>query len=418
MTTPSERGRGRRDQPPTFVRELLQERESTERIFEGKTALVIGATRDIGAGISTAFAVRGASVIGIHRDPQKEARAQPVIDAIESCNVTSDFPAIDINSVEDRTRLLQTIAEKFSGQLDFLVLNASVGPTLTREAVVELADELLPIIKPGGKVFLLQSTPAHFSRQINAGGMMPELYKNVADEKYQLWQDLLTQKPKFDQYQATLINICAPLVPETWNAQVFKNRDTSFVEKNDALSDALGLPRTVTIKEIAEKVTELSTRDDLPFGYVEFFGDGVYDARSVLKQWYGDEAIFVDTYSPKEGAARAIVTEDFCRGHFKDLKVCPAHILAEAGTQAAGLIIVSQLDNPDIVPMTQKVTIDLEDGKPVKPGEAITFRLAESQRTRHGYNAITIIFRGDTYIGTVKSDVILVRRSTAERILR
>lgn len=165
-------------------------------------------------------------------------------------------------------------------------------------------------------------------------------------------------------------------------------------------------------------MAELAARDYLPFGYVELFSDGVLDARSALGQWYGDEAIFVDTYTPKEQVARTIVTPDYCTGHFRDVQVCPAHILAEAGSQAAGLIIVSQLDDPDIVPMTQRVTVDLKDGKAVKPGDAITFNLAEFRWTKHGFNAITQIFHQDTYVGIVESDVNLVKIKTAERLLR
>ncbi len=301
MTQPAETGRGRKDQPPAFVTQILEERESAERIFEGKTALVIGATRDIGAGIALGFAIHGASVIGVHRDAGKDARAQPVIDAINSCGGLTDFPLCDINNAEDRTRLQQTIEEKFGGQLDFFVLNASVGPTLKKEAVVALALELLPVMKQEGKVFLLQSTPAHFSRQIEALGQMPKLYEDVAEEKYQLWQDLLSQKSMFDKYQVTFINMCAPFVPETWNGKRFIDRDPTFEEKNNMLSDALGLPHTVSIKTISQKATELATRDDLPFGYVELFDDNVYDAQSLLKPWYPDDDILIETVIKKTG---------------------------------------------------------------------------------------------------------------------
>lgn len=371
MVQPVEAGRGKKAQIPPFVTELLQTRESAERDLTGKVSLVIGATRDIGAGIALDFAIHGSSIIGVHRDSGKEKRAQPVIQAIRSCEVPAEFPTRDINNPEDRAKIRQTVEQNFNGQLDNLVLNASVGKTLTKESVMALVEELLPFMTPGGKVFLLQSTPAHFSRRVKTTNLMPENYENVAYEKYELWEMLLAQKPKFDQRKVSLINICAPFVPETWNAENFQKEDPTFIEKNRALSDAYGLPETVTIKQIGRKITELAARDDLPFGYVELFGN-VFDARAALREKYGDDDVFVETiidHGPAldtEGTnlweGRYLVTPDDCQenNHMSQTK------LRIAATQTLKAVAYYTGANPASLDYLEYPE------KPIKPGDILT----------------------------------------------
>lgn len=184
------------------------------------------------------------------------------------------------------------------------------------------------------------------------------------------------------------------------------------------LSEAFDLPETATIKEISNRIAILAAAeaDTIPFGYTELFGP--QDARSVLRQWYGEEAIFVDTVSPEQNTAKTIITPDYCKGHFKARAVCPAHVLAEAATQAAGLIAISQLDNSEVVPMTQSVAIDLKGGRPVTPNAVVTFSIEEQSKTRRGFNSVVRITSGDTHVARVTCEVNLINKETAERLLK
>ncbi len=294
MAQPAETGRGKKDQIPQFVTDLLQTRESKERPFEGKVAFITGGNREIGGGITLLFALHGSSVVVMHRDGGKEQRSQPIFDAVQSCNVTSEFLVGDITNPADRASAAKTIETSFGGQLDFLVLNAS-GPT--RETNVtgnnELVTALLPYMKKGSKIILMQSTPGHFSQSTQYTGIMPEGYGDVANAKYEGEQSLLARREELETLGITLIIATPPLAPETANARMFTHKDGTFREKNKALSATYGLPETVSIQEIGEKVVELATRD-LPFGYVELFGS-VYDARSALRSTHEDNDILVET---------------------------------------------------------------------------------------------------------------------------
>lgn len=380
----------RKGETPPFVTDLLETRQDTERDLAGKVSLVIGATRDIGAGIALDFAIHGSSIIGVHRDSGKEKRAQPVIQAIRSCEAPAEFPTRDINKPEDRTKITQTIKEKYNRQLDNLVLNASVGKTLTKESVMALVEELLPFMTPGGKVFLLQSTPAHFSKRVKTTDLMPKNYEDFANEKYELWEMLLAQKLKFDARQISLINICAPLVPETWNAGNFQKEDSSFVEKNNALSNTYGLPETATVKQIGEKVAELATRNDLPFGYVELFGNA-YDARVALRDEYKDGDILVETIiyrgpAEEENAnlweSRYLVRPKDCQGsdHLSDNQ------LGKAATQM--LKAVGYYTN---TPPAAQNYLEYPDPKEhIQPGDILTI-LAFTEKDQNDIRAETII---------------------------
>lgn len=378
--------------------------ENRERKLQGKTALVTGSDRDIGAGIILALAREGANVILHHRDPQKVKRATPVLDEISQYGVKAEHIIADLTIAEERQKLTETIDNAFGGTLDILVLNAS-GPS--RELNVlgnnALIDEILPGMTKGGLVMLMQSTPGHFAQQITATDRMPEVYKSVAASKYEGEQTLLARREEFESQGVSLIIVCPPEVSDTSNAQIFARRDPGFSENNEALSEALGLPRNVTINVVARKVAELTTQKDLQFGYVELFGDGVYDAKSILGQWYGDNAIFVDTVDAENGIGRLIITPQHCKGHFKDeigIRVFPGHILFEAAAQTLGIMAANNLLLPHgIIPILEHPGMPSRIEKALLPGDVITV-----------YARITGVgnreFRGDAVIKKGRDEVI------------
>ncbi|HWG12690.1 MAG TPA: SDR family oxidoreductase [Streptosporangiaceae bacterium] len=95
----------------------------------GKTALVTGATSNIGRAIAVAFAAEGAHVLAAGRS---EARGTAVVAEIEAAGGRADFLAADLDGSAVRSRELADEAQRIlGGHIDILVNNAGVYPGAT-----------------------------------------------------------------------------------------------------------------------------------------------------------------------------------------------------------------------------------------------------------------------------------------------
>lgn len=95
--------------------------------LSGKTALVTGASRGIGAAVAKAYAGAGAHVILLARTV---GGLEAVDDAIRAEGGTATLMPCDLSKPEDMDMLGPTIAERFGG-LDIFVGNAAMLGTLT-----------------------------------------------------------------------------------------------------------------------------------------------------------------------------------------------------------------------------------------------------------------------------------------------
>jgi NAD(P)-dependent dehydrogenase (short-subunit alcohol dehydrogenase family) len=95
----------------------------------GKTALVTGATSNIGYAIARAFAAEGAYVIVSGRNPERGAQ---VVDRIHAAGGQSAFLAADLDGSPKASRDLAIEAIRvLGGHVDVLVNNAGVFPRTT-----------------------------------------------------------------------------------------------------------------------------------------------------------------------------------------------------------------------------------------------------------------------------------------------
>lgn len=92
--------------------------------FNGRTALVTGATSGIGKATAVALARRGARVLISGRDP---VRGQAVVAAIKADGGVADFLQADLDDVES-TRQLAQRALDLAGHVDILVNSAGIFP--------------------------------------------------------------------------------------------------------------------------------------------------------------------------------------------------------------------------------------------------------------------------------------------------
>ena len=95
--------------------------------FEGKLALVTGASRGIGAATAEALAAAGAHVILTARGA---SALEQVEERIHAVGGTATIAPMDLNDSENVHKLAQAVAERW-GSLDILVLNAAMLGSLS-----------------------------------------------------------------------------------------------------------------------------------------------------------------------------------------------------------------------------------------------------------------------------------------------
>jgi NAD(P)-dependent dehydrogenase (short-subunit alcohol dehydrogenase family) len=106
------------------------------RPLEGKVALVMGASRGIGAEIARAYAVAGARVVLAARD---EVALAAVVDDLTRRHGHAIALRADVTSEDDVRRAVDCAVEEF-GRLDVACNNAAGGAPPTPLADLELAD--------------------------------------------------------------------------------------------------------------------------------------------------------------------------------------------------------------------------------------------------------------------------------------
>lgn len=106
------------------------------KTFEGKIALVTGASRGIGAATATALAGKGAHVILTARTPKD---LETVEDAIFDAGGSATIAPLDLTDGDSIARLAAAVAERW-GKLDILVLNAAMLGTLSPISAIDGAE--------------------------------------------------------------------------------------------------------------------------------------------------------------------------------------------------------------------------------------------------------------------------------------
>ncbi|MEY3914643.1 MAG: hypothetical protein RLZZ103_142, partial [Pseudomonadota bacterium] len=106
------------------------------KLFEGKVALVTGASRGIGAATAKALAAQGAHVI-ITARTAKDLEA--VEDAIFNAGGNATIAPLELTDGDSIARLATAVTERW-GKLDILVLNAAMLGTLAPVPAIDGAE--------------------------------------------------------------------------------------------------------------------------------------------------------------------------------------------------------------------------------------------------------------------------------------
>ena len=106
------------------------------KTFEGKIALVTGASRGIGAATAQALAGQGAHVILTARTAKD---LEAVEDAIFDAGGSATIAPLDLTDGDSISRLAAAITERW-GKLDILILNAAMLGTLTPVPAIDVVE--------------------------------------------------------------------------------------------------------------------------------------------------------------------------------------------------------------------------------------------------------------------------------------
>ncbi|MBF4560984.1 SDR family oxidoreductase [Microbacterium sp. VKM Ac-2870] len=152
----------------------------------GRTALVTGSSRGIGADTVRYLAEAGANVVINFRN--KAPRAEKLAAQLRELGVQVLVVGADLTDPGSVAAMMSAVQETF-GRLDLLVLNASGGMesgmgedyalVLNRDAQVGVLEAARPLLSDGSRVVFVTSHQAHFIRTTPT---MPE-YEVVAVSK-------------------------------------------------------------------------------------------------------------------------------------------------------------------------------------------------------------------------------------------
>src|SRR5690606_33045159 len=235
----------------------------------GKTAVVTGSSRGVGAATAKLLAAEGANVVINYR--QKAPRANKVVAEIEAAGGKAVAVGADLTTAEGLEALLSAAIESFGG-LDLLVLNASGGMEkdlgedyamrLNRDAQVAALEAGLAHLPAGGRVVFVTSHQAHFIDDVET---MPE-YEQVARSKRAGETALTERLPEMRDKGVTFVVVSGDMIEGTVTATLLDRARPGALEQR---REAAG--KLYSVEEFAAEVAKMATAD-VETGHVELVG--------------------------------------------------------------------------------------------------------------------------------------------------
>ncbi|MEU1970305.1 SDR family oxidoreductase [Microbacterium sp. NPDC019599] len=198
----------------------------------GKTALVTGSSRGIGADTVRYFAQAGANVVINFRN--KAPRAEKLASELRDLGVEALVVGADLTDAESVQSMFDEVQRAF-GTLDILVLNASGGMEsgmaedyalqLNRDAQVRVLETALPLLGEGSRVVFVTSHQAHFIRTTPT---MPE-YEPVALSKRAGEDALRDRIPALEERGIEFVVVSGDMIEGTITATLLERANPGAI---------------------------------------------------------------------------------------------------------------------------------------------------------------------------------------------
>jgi NAD(P)-dependent dehydrogenase (short-subunit alcohol dehydrogenase family) len=172
--------------------------------FEGKIALVTGASRGIGRALALSLAARGATPVINYR--RNEEAARETVAEIERLGATTLAIRADLESLEQTEAMFDQVQDRF-GRLDFFVSNASASSFLP---FMELkAHHLERTFNLNVRAFVIGAQRA--ARLMDAGGRIVVLSSYGSLRSFPTYANLGTAKAAVEMWARYMAAELAPL---------------------------------------------------------------------------------------------------------------------------------------------------------------------------------------------------------------
>jgi len=236
----------------------------------GRTALVTGSSRGIGADTVRYFAQAGANVVINFRN--KAPRAEKLATELRELGAEALVVGADLTDPASVTEMFAAVAERF-GSLDILVLNASGGMeggmaedyamTLNRDAQVNVLEAAVPLLGDGSRVVFVTSHQAHFIRTTPT---MPE-YEVVALSK-RAGEDALRERiPGLAEKGIDFVVVSGDMIEGTITATLLERANPGAIESRRESAGKL-----YNVSEFAAEVA-LAAVEPIPSDNTRLIGD-------------------------------------------------------------------------------------------------------------------------------------------------
>lgn len=237
--------------------------------LSGKTAIVTGSSRGIGAEVAKNLAAEGAAVVVNYR--QKAPRANRIVSGITEAGGRAVAVGADLTSDEGAQALVDAALENF-GSLDILVLNASGGMEadlgedyalrLNRDAQVNMLRTAAAAMPEGSRVVFVTSHQAHF---IDKTATL-DAYEPVARSKRAGELALREEIPALDAKGISLVVISGDMIEGTVTATLLDRAQPGAIEERRKAAGKL-----LTVAEFGVQVAAMATAE-VPTGHTEYAG--------------------------------------------------------------------------------------------------------------------------------------------------
>lgn len=238
--------------------------------LSGKTALVTGSSRGIGADTARYLAEAGANVVINYRN--KAPRAEKLATELRQLGVEVLVVGADLTDAESVQAMFAAVEQQF-GALDILVLNASGGMEagmaadyalqLNRDAQVRVLETALPLLGEGSRVVFVTSHQAHFIRTTPT---MPE-YEPVALSK-RAGEDALRERiPALADRGVDLVVVSGDMIEGTITATLLERANPGAIAARRE-----GAGKLYNVSEFAAEVAAAAI-DPVPFDNTRLVGD-------------------------------------------------------------------------------------------------------------------------------------------------